>query len=81
MNPNQIVGTALGDIFKSDESEGQVSRIYLIGALHYLSLSEQERDEMEKTPPSVPPMEEVRSFWESKDAEEVIPVGQDSGNS
>ncbi len=82
MNPKQIIGTALGDIFQeSDGLGGDVSKIYLIGALHYLSLSERERDEMEMTSPTVPPMEEVRSFWESKDKdiEGVIPVHTERG--
>ncbi len=79
MKPEQIIGTALGDIFQESDGLGEaVSRIYLIGALHYLSLPEAERDEMEQTPPAVPPMEEVRSFWESKDNEEVVPVPQDT---
>jgi hypothetical protein len=81
MKPNQIIGTALGDIFQeSDGLGGVVSRIYLIGALHYLSFSEHERDEMEHTPPMVPPMDEVRSFWENKGIEEVIPVRQDTAS-
>jgi hypothetical protein len=79
MKPNQIIGTALDDTFQeSDGFGGVVSRIYLIGALHYLSLSERERDQMEKAPATVPPMDEVRLFWENADAEEVIPARQDT---
>jgi hypothetical protein len=79
MNPKQIIGTALEDIFQeSDGLGGEVSKIYLIGALNYLSLSEPERDRFEKAPVTVPPMDEVCFFWENSDTEGVIPVRQDT---
>ena len=79
MKPNQIIGTALEDILRESDGLGDaVSKIYLIGALHYLSLSERERDQMEKAPATVPPMDEVLLFWENADAEEVNPVRKDA---
>jgi hypothetical protein len=81
-NSIHIIHTALADCFQETDGLGHwtVASTYLLGALAFLHVSEEERDKKEKSKPIVLLSDAekakriaVRVFWESEEDENVTP--------